>query len=161
MLQLAAPCKCTSCNNGCKFGSGILAGDDLKNIAKFLGISEEDAKKHYFEESDQFNKKVLKPRLLRDNKPYGKCVFFDEQKGCTIHSVKPLQCKTAMNCKEYGEDLAKWFMVNHIVDPDDPESIRQYAIYLKTHNPIEGAELHNLVKDSNKLKKMLNFEMLR
>ena len=42
VLELAAPCQCNSCNHGCKFGSGALAGDDAKNISKFLKISEEE-----------------------------------------------------------------------------------------------------------------------
>jgi len=47
VLQLAAPCRCNSCNHGCKFGSGSLVGDDAKKIAKFLGVSEKELKKGF------------------------------------------------------------------------------------------------------------------
>ena len=131
-LKLAAPCRCHSCNNGCKYGSGFLVGDDAKNISEFLGITEEKLKKEFLEEVEQFNRKLLRPKLLRkENKPYGKCIFYDENKGCTVHSVKPLQCKTSIGCKDYGEDLSVWFMVNFIVDKNDPESMRQFAQYIK------------------------------
>lgn len=163
VLKLAAPCRCNACNHGCKLGSGFLAGNDAKNIAAFLGISEEELKKGFLEGVEQFNTKMLKPRLLKEeNKPYGQCTFYDEQKGCTIHEVKPLQCKTSINCKDYGEDLSVWFMVNHMVNPADPESIRQFAQYIKSGGKlISGASLQELVPEKEKLKKILNYDILK
>src|SRR3989344_2438223 len=163
ILELAAPCQCSSCNHGCKFGSGALAGDDAKNISKFLKISEEELKEKFLEEKELFNKKILKPKLLRDKgKIHGQCVFYDDKHGCTIHEVKPLECKTSIQCKDYGEDLSIWFMINHIVDVNDAESIRQYSQYIKTGGKlIPGAELDNLIPDKNKLKKILSYEILK
>ena len=163
VLSLAAPCQCNSCNHGCKFGSGALAGDDSKNIAKFLNISGEELKQNFLEEKELFNKKVLKPKLLREkNKIHGKCVFYDDKKGCTIHEVKPLECKTSIQCKDYGQELSVWFMVNHIVDSNDAESIRQYSQYIETGGKIiPGAELENLVPDKSRLKKILSYEILK
>jgi Fe-S-cluster containining protein len=162
VLKLAAPCRCNACNHGCKFGSGSLVGDDAKNIAKFLDISEEELKKGFLEEVELFNKKLLRPKLIRENKPYGRCVFYDEQKGCTIHPVKPLECKTSINCKDYGEELSVWFMVNHVVNSDDPESIRQYAQYLKSGGKvIPGAELENLIPGKERLNKIFSYEILK
>ena len=163
VLKLAAPCRCNSCNHGCKYGSGSLAGGDSKNIARFLGISEEELKKGFLEEIELFNKKVFRPKLIRENnKPHGQCVFFDEETGCTIHEAKPLECKTSIQCKNYGEDLSIWFMVNHIIDVDNPESVRQYAQYINTGGKIiPGAELENLVPDKDKLKKILSYEILK
>ena len=163
VLKLAAPCKCNACNHGCKYGSGSLAGDDAKKISAFLEISEEELKKGFLEEVELFNKKILRPKLIREkSKPYGQCVFYDEQKGCTIHEVKPLECKTSISCRDYGEDLSIWFMVNHVVDPNDAESVRQFAQYIKSGGKlIPGAKLENLVPDKEKLRKMLNYEILK
>lgn len=163
VLKLAAPCQCSACSHGCKFGSGSLAGDDAKHIAKFLGISEDNLKKGFLEEVELFNKKLLRPKLIREKtKHYGRCVFFDDEKGCTIHEVKPLECKTSIQCRDYGEDLSVWFMVNHAVDANDAESIRQYAQYIKSRGKvIPGAELENLVPDKEKLRKILNYEILK
>ena len=163
VLKLASPCQCNACNHGCKFGSGSLIGDDTKRIAKFLSISEEELKKGFLEGVELFNKKLLRPKLIKEGgKPYGKCVFFDEEKGCTIHEVKPLECKTSIQCKDYGEQLSVWFMVNHVVDANDAESIRQYSQYLKSGGKIiSGASLQELVPDKEKLKKILNYEMLK
>lgn len=162
VLELAAPCRCNACSHGCKFGSGSLAGNDAKRIAKFLNIPEEELKKGFLEEVELFNKKLLRPKLIREkNKPYGQCVFFDEQKGCTIHDAKPLECKTSIQCKDYGEDLSVWFMVNHVVDTEDAESIRQYANYIKSGGKlIPGASLEELVPDRERLKKILNYGIL-
>jgi len=162
VLQLAAPCQCNSCNHGCKFGSGSLAGDDSKNIARFLNIPEEELKKGFLEEVELFNRKLLRPKLIRENnKPFGRCVFYDDEKGCTIHEVKPLECKTSISCRDYGEDLSVWFMVNHVIDTEDPESIRQFAQYIKSGGKIiPEAELEDLIPDKEKLKKILNYEIL-
>ena len=161
VLKLAAPCQCSSCNHGCKFGSGALAGDDSRKIAEFLKISEGELKNNFLEEKEMFNKQVSRPRLIREkNKLHGQCVFFDGKKGCTIHEVKPLECKTSIQCRDYGEDLSVWFMVNHIVDANDAESVRQYSQYIKSGGKlIPGAELENLVPDKDKLKKILRYEI--
>ena len=163
ILQLAAPCRCNSCNHGCKFGSGSLAGDDAKNMAGFLNISEEDLKKGFLEEVQLFNKKLQRPKLIREKgKPYGRCVFYDDEKGCTIHEAKPLECKTSIQCRDYGEELSVWFMVNHIVDANDAESIRQFAQYVKSGGKlIPGASLEELVPDKERLKKILSYEVLK
>ena len=163
VLKLAAPCRCNSCNHGCKYGSGSLAGDDSKKIAGFLKVSEEDLKKDFLEETELFNRKILRPRLLREKgKVHGRCIFYDDKKGCTIHEVKPLECKTSIQCKDYGEDLSIWFMVNHIIDTNDPESVRQYSQYIKSGGKIiQGAELENLIPDKEKLSKMLSYEILK
>ena len=163
VLNLAAPCQCNACNHGCKYGSGSLAEGDSKKMAEFLKISEEDLKKDFLEEVELFNKKVLRPRLLRKKgKIHGRCVFYSDSKYCTIHEVKPLECKTSMGCKDYGEELSVWFMVNHIIDAKDPESIRQYAQYIKTGGKvIPGAELEKMVPDEEKLRKILSYEILK
>ncbi|MBI3035321.1 YkgJ family cysteine cluster protein [Candidatus Woesearchaeota archaeon] len=162
VLRLAAPCRCDACNNGCKFGSGSLAGDDAKRIAAFLGVSGEDLKKGFLEEIELFNKRLLRPKLIKEKgKPYGKCMFYDDNKGCTIHEVKPLECKTSIQCKGYGEELSVWFMLNHVVDAGSPESIRQYAQYIKSGGRlIPGASLEELVPDKERLRKILSYELL-
>lgn len=137
-----------------------MIGDDLKNIVRFLGVKEEEVKEKYLEEKELFNTRLLRPKLKTNDKPYGKCVFLYDKK-CKIHEVKPLQCKVG-NCNEYGEELSIWFMLNYLINKDDPESIRQYAAYLKSGGKtIAGGKLEELVPDKEKLKKILNFEELK
>src|SRR3989338_5957518 len=99
VVKLAHPCKCDACTVGCRYGSGFLINDDLPKIAEFLGITEEVLRKEFLEEAEKFNTKLFRPKILRKNKPYGKCIFFDEETGCKIHEVKPLECKVSMGCK--------------------------------------------------------------
>jgi Fe-S-cluster containining protein len=163
VLKLASPCKCGSCNNGCRFGSGALAEGDLRKIADHLGISKQRLKKEYLREVELFNKKVHKPRLLnKKDKVYGKCIFFDEKIGCKIHQVKPLECRTSIQCKDYGQDLSLWFMLNHIIDFNDPEAVRQYANYIKSGGKtLKDSNLSDVVPDKAKLKRILNYELLK
>ena len=151
---------CQQRNHCCKFGSGSLVGDDLKNIAKFLEITEEEVKEKYLEEKELFNTKRFRPKLNKQGKPYGQCVFFGDI-GCKIHKVKPLQCRIG-NCGEHGEELSIWFMLNYLVNTKDPESIRQYNIYLQSGGKtIPGGNLEELIPDKEELKKILNFEQLK
>ena len=133
VLKLAHPCRCHACSNGCRYGSGFLAGDDAKNLAKFLGIGEEELKQKYLEEAEQFSAKLLRPKLKRkQGMPYGKCIFFGEKEGCKVHEAKPLQCRISMGCKDYGKELTLWFMHNCIVNENDEKSMKEFNVYLKS-----------------------------
>lgn len=158
ILKLGQDCK--QCGYCCSNGSGFLIGDDMRNIAEFLGITEKEVKEKYLEEKELFNTRLLRPRLKTNDKPYGECIFLENKK-CRIHKVKPLQCRVG-NCNEYGERLGIWFMLNHLVNTNDPESIRQYAAYLKAGGKtIKRGELEDLVPDKETLKKILNFKKLK
>lgn len=151
---------CSRKNNCCRYGSGFLIGDDLKKIAKFLKITEKKLREKYLEEKELFHKKLLRPKLKQKNKPYGECNFFNG-KGCSINKVKPLQCRIG-SCSENGEELSAWFLLNYMLDKDDPESIRQYSLYIKSGGKvIPGGKLNEIVPDKKKLKKILNYTILR
>lgn len=160
VLELGKVCK--KCGHCCSHGSGALAREDIKNIAKSLGMDEKEVREKYLEEIDRFNTKLLRPKLIKhEGKPYGRCVFLTPKNECSINEVKPLQCKIG-NCSREGERLNLWFMLNYHLNENDPESVRQYAIYLKCGGKtLPGAELENLVKDKEKLNKIMKYEILR
>jgi len=161
VLKLTHPCKCEACTMGCRHGSGVFVDGEVKKLAEHLKISEEVLKKEFLETVERFNTKRYRPKILRKEKQYGKCIFFDKEVGCKIHEVKPTECKVAMGCKDYGEKLTLWFMLNHFVDENDAQSIRDYATYLKSGGKtLEGAELKDLVPDKERLKKILSFKIL-
>lgn len=149
VLSLGHPCRCPKCENPCKFGSGALAKGDLKRLAKFLGLSEKQTKKKYLEEIKKFNTTLLRPKILRQNdKPYGKCIFYEPEIGCKVHKAKPTECKVAMGCKDYGKELITWFHLRNYLNPDDPESLREYKIYVESGGHVlEGAELEKFKVD--------------
>ncbi len=158
--KLIHPCKCPACHNSCEYGSGSLVEGDLKKIAEFLEISEKKTKEEYMEEIERFGTKRLRPKLLRKDKPYGKCVFFDKVKGCTIHPVKPLECKIAMSCKSYGPDLIKWFDINYFLDKDNPDSIREFKIYVESGGETLGLEMKDIVSEEE-LERIEKYEDLK
>lgn len=153
--------KCKKCGHCCNYGSGTLDDNDLKKIAKFLKTTEKELNKTCLEEVERFNTKRLRPLIIKKDKPYGRCVFLDEKKGCKINEVKPLECKVG-NCSEHGEDLSLWFMLNYFVNPDDPESVRQYASYLiRGGKTLKGGRIEEIVPDKKQLKKILDYKILR
>ena len=164
-MKLAHPCKCDACTVGCKHGSGVFAPGEIEKLAEFMNVDEEVLKKEFLEEVEKFNTKKLRPKILRKNKQYGKCIFFDEKSRCKIHDAKPLECKISMGCKDYGEDIIIWFMMNHYFNPDDPESVRQYKIYAESGGKIlEGAEpekfTHTVAEDYKDLKQERDWERI-
>lgn len=165
ILKLTHPCRCFKCENPCKFGSGILADGDYEKIVDYLTtvlkIKKEEVN-NYFEEIEKFNTKRLRPKILRKNKlPYGKCIFFDEKIGCRIHSVKPLECKIAMSCKDYGEDLIIWFQLKHFLNPEDIGSLREYKNYIESGGKVlPGFEIENFLNEE-KSKKLESYEDIK
>ena len=159
ILKLANDCK--KCGHCCKYSSGYLADDDSKKIAEFLDISEQELKEKFLEEGEKFNTKRLRPKLIRkDGNPYGECIFHQEAEKCTIHKVKPLHCKVG-NCEKHGEEIHLWFTLNYFVNKNDPESVRQWAVYLKNHPTIPGGKLEELIPDEELRNKIMNYDILR
>ena len=66
--------------------------------------------------------------MIRNGKPYGRCMFFEEER-CRIHEAKPLQCRLAMGCKDYGEDLMVWFAENCIIGSE--KTRKDYEMFVK------------------------------
>jgi Fe-S-cluster containining protein len=153
---------CDRCGHCCSFGSGYFLNDDIESISRSIGIPKDEFIKEFLEEHEAFNTKIHKAKLNRQkNRPYGSCTFFRPEEGCTIHSKKPLHCAVAKGCGEHGQALSIWFALNYLVNPADPESVRQWASYLKVHPTIPGGELRHLVKDERLLKDILNYQKLK
>ncbi len=135
---------CPKCDWGCMHGSGALVKGDKERIAAYLGISEKELEEKFLEPITKFNTTLQRPKLLREDKPYGQCIFYSPQKGCTIHPVKPLECKTA-TCRPIGEQTSTWFNVNFFLDKNDPRSVEEFKIYLASGGKtIPGAEIKDL-----------------
>jgi Fe-S-cluster containining protein len=150
--------ECTRCNYCCTVDSGILFEDDIKRIADWMRIPRDEFKKKYLDEHERFNTKCWKLKQIKaDDKPFGRCILLNE-KGCSVHEVKPRYCRVLSTVSKQGQQLSVWFALNYFVNPDDPESIRQWAQYLKTHPTIPGGNLKELIKDPEKLKHILNYE---
>lgn len=159
--KLTHPCACAACKHGCSMGSGVLADGDAERMAQFLSMSVAELKEKHLEEIEKFNTKRLRPKILREGKPYGKCTFFRGGR-CGVHPVKPLECKIAMPCKPYGDKLIAWFDVNHFLNPRDPESVRQYAAYLAVGGVLlPDAAAEDIVPEAERRREILSYEVLK
>jgi len=158
VLRLGNECK--RCNHCCRHGTGFLTKTDVHMIARHLKLTKEGFVKTCLEPVNKFNTTLYRPLSVKNKKQYGTCIFFNSSKGCTIHEVKPMHCRIS-SCNRHGEELSVWFHLNYFVNADDPESIRQWALYLESGGKnIPGGELEELVPDKEKLKKILNYEIV-
>lgn len=145
----------------CRMGSGIAREDELPAIAAFLSLSVDALKAKHLDTVTRFNTAHWKLKIkAEDGKPYGPCIFYDAgAKACTIHPAKPLYCKVGI-CNENGAGLIQWYNVHHFLDPDDPVSIREYALACEAAPPIPGAAPEDLVPKEI-LSKILDYAELR
>ncbi len=147
--RLSPSCRCGACSHACTVGSGFLVQDDHARLASHLNVSEQELKEMYLEPEEKFNTTLWRPKIKKNAYGYGPCIFYDNAKGCTVHDAKPTHCRVATCCNSRGEDINIWFHVNHFLDPDDPESIRQFATYLTSGGKtIPGASLEDLAPDA-------------
>ena len=97
--------ECKMCGECCYGKGGIIVSDkELARISEFLNIDPEEFKQKYCE--------LRNRRLMLVAGRDGFCVFFDREKQCLIHKVKPGICclwpfyEANMN-DEYNWNLAK------------------------------------------------------
>lgn len=159
VLKLGEPCR--KCGNCCSYGSGFVLEHEIPRIAGFLDIPKDRFISDFLEETEIFHTKLFKIRLMKKgDMPYGPCMFLDNNL-CRIHAVKPLHCRIG-NCSKHGDDLHVWFITNHCLNIYDPESVRQYDSYVKTDGRVlEGAELEKLFPDKAKLKRILDYDIVK
>ncbi len=154
ILKLAENCE--KCGHCCTHTSGFILEEEIKPIASKLNVTEEKFKEEYLEKTNLYNKDIHRPKRI--GKPYGACIFHASE--CTIQDVKPLFCRIS-NCNEHGDDLSHWFMLNHVIDETNPESVRQWATVLKSSKTISGGELDELVPNKELLAKILEYKVLK
>lgn len=154
--------ECEQCKEGCRQGSGCFTEEQISRAARFLKLNEENFKKIWLEPVTRFNTTLWRPKQKKaKGKPHGQCVFFDEKEGCMIHEVKPMECKIS-NHNEYGEALHLWFTLNHFVNENDPQSVREWADYIESGGAIiPGGSLNELVPNQKNLKKIREYKILR
>ncbi len=150
----------------CEMTSGLIHEDELPHLAKELDLSIEQLKENLLDVHNYYNKNMHKPKLdkhpEKEHLPYGKCVFLhksDDSHNCRFGDKKPLHCKLSTD-KKHGHKIHNWYLLNHVVDIEDPESIRQWASYLKSHPTIPGGKLNDLVPNKEKLEQILKYELV-
>lgn len=99
MTALRFQCQsgCTKCCD--QPGFVYLTENDLTQIAEYVGMAPADFERRYVYRT----KHLLRLRVPREQQ----CVFLGET-GCTIHAVKPVQCRTFPFWPELIESKREW-----------------------------------------------------
>lgn len=154
--------RCKQCGHCCSLGSGIVLKEEVHSLAKALGVSEAQLIEHALEPFTKFHTTHYRIKQVRfGNAPHGRCAFYDmETQECSINNHKPLHCRISL-CSVEGEELQKWFDLKHFVNPKDPQSVREYALYLEFKEPLLGGGAGSFapkggIKENNELRGDLN-----
>ncbi len=80
--------ECTGCGKCCTGAPGYVwvNAAEIEALARHLGVSLADFAK-------RFVRRVVTRYSLRERRG-GDCVLFEEGRGCTVHPVRPRQCRT-------------------------------------------------------------------
>lgn len=159
-VELLATCDPQGCGkfaHCCKYESAILNEEEIPKIARYLTISVEACKQKYLEQCTRFHTTVWKARMeKRNGEARGPCVFL-QNNSCSIHAVKPLFCRVG-SCNAFGERFLQWYWLNHCVQKEDAESVREWAHYLLAHKAIAGGSLEEMIPDKERLQRILTCE---
>ncbi len=93
-----------ACQRGCtkcceRQGFVYLTEQDLKKAATYLGLSAAEFERRYV---------FRAPHLLRLRKPHASQCHFLGPSGCSIHAVKPTQCRLFPFWPELIEERENW-----------------------------------------------------
>jgi Fe-S-cluster containining protein len=96
-MRFACQSGCTRCCN--TRGFVYITENDLIRIAKYLGLPAKTFEERYV---------IRYRRILRLRKPrHSQCHFLTET-GCSVHAVKPVQCRTYPFWPELVENRRAW-----------------------------------------------------
>ncbi|MBF0302309.1 MAG: YkgJ family cysteine cluster protein [Desulfamplus sp.] len=74
---------CGECCNG--FGGTYVKNEDIERISAFIHCDSAEFRAKFCNKSGS--------KLVLSQSENGKCIFFDSEKQCTIHPVKPRMCR--------------------------------------------------------------------
>ena len=98
---------CIGCGRCCTIPDGVvfLEGEDIRNLAQYLGISEEEFLQKYTHTEGKF--------VVLNDFPNGECIFYRRGEGCAVYPARPRQCRTfpfwdsILSSPERWDEMAK------------------------------------------------------
>lgn len=98
---------CRRCGDCCKgYGGTFVTPDDIMRIALFIGASPETFVETYCRMSGG------RPVIAQKADSY--CIFWDEEKMCLIHPVKPRMCRDWPFIESVARDPANWEIMSGV-----------------------------------------------
>ena len=132
-------CACRTCVQSCYRQPGPLAPGDLERIAEYLGLTIEEAKKHFWASPGgmmMVNNRVHRVGTVTPKRRRGKCVFLDDDDRCRIHPVATAGC--ALFDTHMPTELAKergvWLMTAQMEDAQY-QALRDELPYAQSYRP--------------------------
>ena len=108
-------CNCDTCKNACNYKPGWFSPEEIEKVAKFFDLTVKETFDKYFgidwwEEGEDLPEtfviapatEVMPPGGMYPGNPVGKCIFYKDGK-CSIHAVKPNECKFYDHTKNYDD----------------------------------------------------------
>jgi Fe-S-cluster containining protein len=141
----------------CSHGGTFILTEEIPIIAKLVSKNTENFTTTYLLPIELFHTAQYRTKTKKGrNSP---CIFYDEHgHQCTIKEAKPIYCRITNT--DHAEAAHQWYLVNYVVNPHDPSSIREWKAYADTILVIPGGKPEDLV-GLDILKKILSFEELR
>jgi Fe-S-cluster containining protein len=109
-------CGCEKCISACRRDPGRLVPADLKRLASFLEIGEEELRRKYLViiPARSSHVRFLAPAKIKASRflaapgtvvpgyyadEKGRCVFLTQDGLCRVHEAKPFECAAYMGCR--------------------------------------------------------------
>jgi Fe-S-cluster containining protein len=89
-------CDCEKCRECCTREPGWFVPDEIPVAAKHLGLSEQEFVRQYCSEHVEDEVYSLSPKQKLGS---SECIFLDKMRLCSIHEVKPYECKKVYGCE--------------------------------------------------------------
>ena len=106
--------QCRTCGECCYGEGGIyLETEEIQRIPHFLGITREDFISRFCEERHG--------RLYVKTGPDNFCIFYDKEKSCLIHPVKPDRCSLWPFYPAIVNDRENWELAKDACPGINPE----------------------------------------
>jgi Fe-S-cluster containining protein len=89
-------CDCDKCKECCTREPGWFVPEEIPVAAKHLGLSEQDFVREYCAEHVEDDIYSLSPKQKPNST---ECIFLNEKRFCSIHEVKPYECRKVYGCE--------------------------------------------------------------
>lgn len=132
--NIMSDCRCESCQNACGYKPGWFMPGEAEKLAEHFGIAFEEVFKtklsvDWYEADENFVSDVflLSPSVVGgptgeefDANPHGVCVFFVDG-ACSIHDVKPFECRSTMHTDSHEEVAKRHVSVAHAWENEEAQ----------------------------------------
>ncbi|MBI4569398.1 MAG: YkgJ family cysteine cluster protein [Planctomycetes bacterium] len=98
---------CARCGHCCtgEPGNVWLAREEIGPLAAHLGLAREEFLSRHT--------RVVEHKVSLVESASGDCMFYDRARGCTVHDLKPLQCRVFPFWPHYTQSEFHWGKLRH------------------------------------------------